>query len=89
MAEVGIDVSQHVPRQVSSVEIAMADLVVTLCDKTRGGCPVIPPGVRHVALSISDPSGLDPDQPDDLIRLRQIRAEIQAGVEGVLNPDTV
>jgi len=84
MAEVGIDMSGHVPRQVTTEEMAVSDLVVTLCDKTRGGCPIVPPGVRHVSLMISDPGRLDPQKPEDLSQLRQLRDQIRASVASLL-----
>lgn len=84
MAEIGVDISAHAPRKVTSGGLAAADVVVTLCDKTRGGCPVVPPGVRHIAWSVRDPGGLDPHNPKDWERLREIRDEIRSLVQHLL-----
>lgn len=84
MAEVGIDISGHISRQVKADELAAADIIVTLCDKTRGGCPVIPAGIRHVAWTITDPGGLDPNKADDREALRRIREEIRSSVERLI-----
>jgi arsenate reductase len=67
LAEVGIDVSGHVPRRLDAELLEWADLAVPTCSEEV--CPVTP-GVRRISWVFEDPK----DQP--LERVREIRDEI-------------
>lgn len=54
LAEVGIDASDHVPRQLDAEALAWADVAVTVCRDDI--CPATP-GVRQIRWGFDDPWG--------------------------------
>jgi len=54
LGELGVDASDHVPRQLDQEAIDWADVVVTVCDDAA--CPVTP-GKRRIAVPFPDPYG--------------------------------
>jgi len=83
MEELGIDMSQELPKPVTDEVVEAADVVVTM--GCGDACPVYP-GKRYLDWDVSDPAG----QPIEVVR--QIRDSIRGRVEkllvelGVLNP---
>jgi len=53
--EVGIDISQRVPRALEEEDVRWADLVVTM--GCGDACPVLP-GKRYLDWNLADPAGL-------------------------------
>jgi arsenate reductase len=75
MAELGIDLSDRKPRELTREDAEWADVVVTMgCGDE---CPFIP-GKRYVDWDLPDPKG----QPVDAVR--ETREEIAPRVEGLL-----
>jgi arsenate reductase len=75
MAEVGIDLSGRVPRELGREDAEWADVVVTMgCGDE---CPYIP-GKRYLDWELTDPSGLPLEQ------VRGIREEIEVRVGDLL-----
>ncbi len=74
LREVGIDASDHVPRQLDDELIDWADVVVAACD---GACPVTP-GKQRLDWHIRDPIC----QP--LPEVRAIREEIRGRVDALI-----
>jgi len=75
MAELGIDLSDRVPRELSREDAEWADVVVTMgCGDE---CPYIP-GKRYVDWDLPDPKG----RP--LEEVRATREQIEARVEALL-----
>jgi protein-tyrosine-phosphatase len=72
LAEVGIDASDHVPRQLDAEALAWADLAVTVC--REDACPATP-GLRQLHLGFDDPYG----RPIEDVRV--IRDGIRRAVE--------
>jgi protein-tyrosine-phosphatase len=54
LREVGIDASDHVPRQLDETALAWADIAVTVCRDDV--CPATP-GVRQIHWAFDDPWG--------------------------------
>jgi protein-tyrosine-phosphatase len=76
MAEVGIDISEELPKPLADEFIGAADVVVTMgCGDT---CPLLP-GKRYEDWELEDPSGMT------LEEIRPIRDEIRNRVEGLLS----
>jgi protein-tyrosine-phosphatase len=71
LAEIGIDASDHVPRELDQDAVEWADVIVATCDDA---CPVIP-GKRYVAWQLPDPKN------EPLERVREIREDIAGRVE--------
>ena len=82
LAELGLDASDHVPRQLDPELLAWADVAVSTCSEEV--CPVTP-GVRRIAWVLPDPKGLPLDEVrpvrDELRRLVEELAERLDGVE--------
>src|SRR4051794_38023500 len=76
LAEVGIDASDHVPRQLDSETAAWADVVVTVCDD--GACPATPGVTRRIAIPFDDPYGRPIED------VRPIRDGIETAVRGLV-----
>ena len=75
MAEVGIDLSQERPSLLSTEEVQVADVVITM--GCGDACPVFP-GTRYLDWDLPDPSG----RP--LEEVRSIRDEIAGRVDGLV-----
>lgn len=75
MAEVGIDISSAAPKVLTADAVKASDVVVTMgCGDT---CPFYP-GKRYEDWVLDDPAG------EPLEKVRPIRDEIRARVEGLL-----
>jgi arsenate reductase (thioredoxin) len=72
MSELGIDLSDRVPHQLTDEDAEWADLVVTM--GCGDACPVLP-GKRYLDWKILDPMGLRVEM------VREIRDEIAARVD--------
>ena len=76
LREVGIDISERVPRALSQVDVEWADLVVTM--GCGDACPLLP-GKRYVEWELQDPEG----RP--LEDVRAIRNDVAARVAALLD----
>ena len=75
MDEIGIDLSDRVPRRLEPGDVEWADLVVTMgCGDE---CPVLP-GKRYVDWALDDPAGRSS------VEVRSIRDEIAQRVDALL-----
>lgn len=59
MSELGTDISSHRSKHVEEFQNRDFDLVVTVCDHAREGCPVLPGASRMLHWNIDDPAGRD------------------------------
>ena len=75
MAEVGVDISQELPKPLGDASVREADVVITM--GCGDACPIYP-GKRYEDWELEDPAGKDLDT------VRAIRDEIQARVEKLL-----
>ena len=76
LREIGIDASDHVPRQLDAEALKWADIAVSTCSEEV--CPVTP-GVRRLDWHLPDPKGLP------LEHVRAIRDEIERRVEALVD----
>ncbi len=76
MAEVGIDLSQASPRRLSTAQVEVADVVITM--GCGDACPVLP-GKRYLDWDLPDPAGQSVDQ------VRAIRDEIDRRVRALVD----
>ena len=75
MNEVGIDVSQELPKKLTTEAVDASDVVITM--GCGDACPVFP-GKRYLDWDLDDPAG----QPVDTVRA--IRDDIDARVQQLL-----
>ena len=71
MAEVGLDISRHLPKPLTMDKVVVADVVITM--GCGDACPVYP-GKRYLDWDLPDPAGLTVEQ------VRPIRDEISRRV---------
>jgi protein-tyrosine-phosphatase len=76
MAEVGINLSQEQPKQLTTEAVEASDVVITM--GCGDACPVLP-GKRYLDWELTDPAGKTPEE------IRPIRNEIDARVRGLLD----
>jgi arsenate reductase (thioredoxin) len=76
LAEIGIDASDHIPRELDMDEVRHVDAVVSTCGEEA--CPVTPPGTRRIVWELPDPRNRPPEE------VRAIRDDIQHRVEGLI-----
>jgi arsenate reductase (thioredoxin) len=76
MREVGIDVSEEVPRALTNEYVREADVVITM--GCGDACPIYP-GKRYEDWELEDPAG------KDLETVRRIRDEIEARVQALVD----
>lgn len=63
MAEVGIDISGHVPHSVQEYRALDWDYVITVCGGAKEHCPVFTAAVKHrVHLGFEDPAQIKADR---------------------------
>ena len=75
MAELGIDISQEVPRRLETESVKEADVVVTM--GCGDACPIFP-GKRYEDWELEDPAG------KDLETVRRIRDDIAGRVDRLI-----
>jgi arsenate reductase (thioredoxin) len=76
MAEIDLDISAEVPKQLRTDQVQAADVVITM--GCGDACPVYP-GKRYLDWDLPDPAGLD------LAGVRPIRDEIARRVSRLLS----
>jgi len=75
MAEVGIDISHHTPKVLTTDAVEASDVVITM--GCGDACPIFP-GKRYLDWKLDDPAG------QDVAAVRPIRDEIRQRVESLL-----
>ncbi len=74
MAEIGIDISNHIPRSVDEYLNEQWDYVITVCDSARESCPHFTGSVKNkLHIGFEDPSefkGTDEEVLDEFRRTR-------------------
>ena len=80
MAEIGIDISQHLSKTVDDLPGVEFDYVITVCGHADETCPVFPAKTRVIHHGFDDPpklaAGADSDEAA-LVHYRRVRDEIR------------
>jgi arsenate reductase len=78
MAEVGIDISNHIPKSVSQYLLDEWDYVITVCDDANETCPVFTGKVKlRLHMGFEDPSNAVGTEEFILNEFRRVRDEIK------------
>lgn len=86
MAEMGIDISAHVSKDIETLGDLDFDYVFTLCDNARESCPYFPAKTRVMHRGFDDPPRLAAkagDEEEAMAPYRRVRDEIKAFVENL------
>jgi arsenate reductase len=81
MAEAGVDISSHVSKHVYIYLGTHFDVVITLCDHAKKGCPSFGSKTIHVHKAFKDPISATGTEQEILDAFRKTRDEIRAFVE--------
>lgn len=87
MAEVGIDISCHDAKHLSTLLDVAFDLVVTVCDHAAETCPIFPGTTEVLHRGFEDPPRLAASatsEEEALHHYRRVRDEIRVMVEELL-----
>jgi arsenate reductase len=76
MAELGIDLSGHTSKAISTFEGQEFDYAITVCDDAREACPYFPGARRQLHWSFEDPSAATGSEADQLAVYRRVRDQI-------------
>lgn len=74
MRELGVDVSHHRSKHVDEFAGQSFDYVVTVCDRAKESCPVLPGAKRLLHWSFDDPAAAPETQRQEVFR--RVRDEI-------------
>jgi len=90
MKELGIDISNHVPKSLRSVAGRDFDWVITLCDSARRSCPVFFGAGGHsrqLHWSIPDPHESADDYEELLKNYRKVRDDLALRIRDWLDSE--
>jgi arsenate reductase len=76
MKEIGIDISQHRPKDVASLLGQHIPYVVTVCDHAKERCPIFPGTWKFLHWGLQDPAEAVGTQEEQLKVFRQVRSQI-------------
>ena len=81
MAEIGIDISHHIPQSVNEFLNEDFELVATVCDNAQKSCPVFTGNCEHIIHhGFPDPAYATGSDYEITEVYRQVRDEIQVWV---------
>ena len=83
MQESGIDISGQKSKPVSAFKDMAFDYVITVCDSTRGSCPLFPGKTRILHFDFEDPAAAKGSEQEVLAVFRRVRDEIRDFVSGL------
>ena len=86
MQEIGIDLSGHRSKPLSTFDGVTFDLAVTLCDNVHAVCPVVPSAKRTIHHGFPDPHLAPGTDAEILDGYRRVRDEIRAWIDGCFAP---
>ncbi len=81
MREIGIDISGHRSKKVDEFIGRPFDVIVTVCDSARQGCPFFPGGGEFIHKEFDDPAACAGTGEEVLACFRRSRDEIRAWIE--------
>ncbi len=84
MAELGIDISEHVSKPTSIFRHAPLDLVITVCDDAAENCPLWLGQGERVHIGFPDPAKAKGREEEKTAVFRQTRDDIKEKVLGYL-----
>jgi len=80
MAEIGIDIGAHRSKLVSEFAGESFDWLVTVCDRARQSCAMIPGLGETMHWSVEDPSETTGDEVERLAAFRRVRDDLRGRI---------
>ena len=81
MKEIGIDISSHRSKTLSSLKDESFDIAVVLCDRAYALCPVIPNAKKTIHFGVFDPHLTPGTDAEVLNGYRRVRHEITTWID--------
>lgn len=81
MADVGVDISKQISKDVASLLGQHIPYVVTVCDNAKERCPIFPGTWKFVHWSLEDPAAVQGTHEERLAVFRQVRNQIIAHID--------
>ena len=79
MAEIGIDIKDHYPKNVSQYIDQSWDYVITVCGGAKENCPTFIGDVRHcLHIGFDDPDSFTGPEEQVIEEFRRVRDEIRS-----------
>ena len=79
MKELGIDISNHIPKSVDQFVSQPFEYVITVCDNANETCPVFSGSVKHrLHIGFDDPTWTTGTEEEILNAHRRVRDQIKA-----------
>jgi arsenate reductase len=78
MREAGVDISHQVSKGLESVASQRWDFVITVCDRARESCPILPGAGERIHWAFDDPAEAEGSEEQRLRVFRRVRDEILA-----------
>lgn len=88
MKEIGIDISQHLSKDVNRFVADNFDYVITVCDNANERCPVFPGHAKRIHWSFADPAQVEGDEATKLSAFRTIRDQIKQRIATFIDSST-
>lgn len=85
MKEIDIDITKQHSKSINEFYNAGIDCVVTVCDRARETCPVLPGTKESLHKEFEDPSVLKGSKEEIIAGYRRVRDEIQNWIEDTFN----
>jgi arsenate reductase len=78
MQEIGIDISQHFPKNVNDFTAKEFDFVITVCDHAKEICPVFTGKVgKHMHIGFEDPADATGSEEEITLVYKKVRDQIK------------
>jgi arsenate reductase len=77
MSELGIDISQQRSKSVDNLKGEQFDLVITVCDRAAGECPLFPGNTEIMHVGFPDPAQATGTEEEILTVFRQVRDDLR------------
>jgi len=84
MKEVGVDISGYQSKSLDRFREQPFDLVVTVCDRAKGACPVFPGASQTLHWPFDDPADATGTDEMRQAEFRRVRDEIRDRIESYL-----
>jgi arsenate reductase len=84
MREIGIDLSGHRSKHVAEFAGQSFDYVLTVCDKAKESCPILPGSYVTLHQSFADPAGCPGSEAEKVALFRRVRDEIRESLPKLL-----
>ena len=78
MGELGIDISGHRAKSVDEFANEPLDLVITVCDRAKGECPLFPRETEVLHVGFPDPAAAAGTEEEIMKVFRQVRDDLRA-----------